>query len=206
MEENEIKDLIKQLSYGKVNVRLDASETLGCAAANEKTKELVLNLLIEKLFDGDKDVRWYAIGALTKAAEKGVNISAAVPKLAELVSDKNNDVRAITTWILSYVIKNRADASIALPALGKALGDVDLAVRRAAKGILEKAAENCKTKEELLRLVKEIKGSLEAKEFAMEIYREWMKEQNERIRIRIDKKMRRPERKPNGKRLRKLVN
>ncbi|MCK4319493.1 HEAT repeat domain-containing protein [Candidatus Micrarchaeota archaeon] len=158
MDEEEIKDLIKQLSHA------------------------------------EPYVREYTAKILVGTAEKGTDISSAIPALIKSLGDSEWEVRSLAAGALLYIAKNGTDISSAFPALAKALGDKEGMVGNNAAKALKKGIVvlDCKTKEELLGLVREIKGSPEARKLAKEIYEKWMEKQNKKTGELQKQKMRKP--------------
>ncbi|MCK4319481.1 HEAT repeat domain-containing protein, partial [Candidatus Micrarchaeota archaeon] len=152
----------------------NAAQALGEAAVNKKTQELVLKLLIEKLCDENPDVRDGAAEVLAHADKNEVDISVAVP------------------------------ASIAIPALVKALGDEVRNVRKIAATILKTFLSSIEDKRSLILILRKFPKTSESREFAIEIHKEWMKKQNERIELQKPE-MRKPRNNDKG-RLKRMVN
>ncbi|MCK4319482.1 HEAT repeat domain-containing protein [Candidatus Micrarchaeota archaeon] len=200
-----IPALEEVLSGNDMIVGDHAKELLIMATLNEEIREIVLELLVEKL----SGKRWSSIvGAakvLSGAAGRGIDISIAIPALGEtLFIDDHTTIRTYVIWALESAAKNGADLSIIVPALGEVLSDSGRDIRNKSAEFLRGVAGDCKSKEELLELLRKIKGSPEAKEVAKGIYETWIRERNEKIELQ-KQKMRKPE-KPDRKKLRKALN
>ncbi len=170
-------------------------------------KEKEILELAEKLSNGGVRIRLKSAEALKFAAKKGIDVSSVVPELGEALFDKDQNVKEEAAWALGYAAQNRVDISPAIPALVKALSDNNLRVGWRATQALRNAVGNCKTRKQLRELLRKFRGSPEAKALSKEFYGNWIRNQNERIELKIDKEMRKPNKKTTkGKIKRTIIN
>ncbi|MCK4319391.1 HEAT repeat domain-containing protein [Candidatus Micrarchaeota archaeon] len=195
MEEKEIKELIKQLSDKDWKVKESAIEILRLNAQEGYDISIAIPALGDSLSDKGVRIRLKSAEALKFAAKKGINTTSVVSKLGEALFDKDQNVKEEAAWALGYTARNRVDTSPAIPALVKALSDGNLKVEWRATQALRNAVGNCKTRKQLRELLRKFKGSPEAKALSKEFYGYWMRNRNEKIELRIDKEMRRPNKK-----------
>ncbi len=126
--------------------------------------------------------------------------------LIEKLSDKDWKVRDSAAGALGHIAAKSMDVSIAIPELIKTLRDEVGQVKDDTVWALENAVSGYKTKKELLQFLRKIRGSAEAKQLSMRIYKIWMKKQNEKIELNVDKNMRKPQEKRSKYRIKKMLN
>ncbi|MCK4319377.1 HEAT repeat domain-containing protein [Candidatus Micrarchaeota archaeon] len=166
-------------------------------------KEQLIGAITEQLLDWDWEKRNSAAENLkyrTARIREGV-----LDLLIEKLSDKDWEIRDSAAGALGHIAEKSMDVSIAIPELVKTLKDKIGQVRDDSSRALENTVPEC-TKKELLQFLRKIRGSAEAKQLSKKIYEKWMKKENEKTGELQKPKMKRPEKGPEKRKLRKTVN
>ena len=200
--------LVEKLSDKNPVVRPGAARALRNAARNGVDISLAIPALEKELYSKNRLIKEYAAEALgnttmnaavnEKTKERVLNL------LIGKLSDRDWDVRKNVAYAWGNAAEKGVDISAAVPKLVKLLSDEYTGVRWGATYALANAARNCKTRKEVIAILKTLHLHSAIRSGLREIYKEWMEKQNGGVELKIDKKMRKPKEKPDRNSLKKI--